>query len=160
MDVYWIPIILGTGFFLMMGSMAYFSSKSKSDRARYQAEVQARLIEKFGTGPEFVTFLQSQQGREFMGNIEAAPKFYARDRILGGLRKAIIVGFLGVAFILIPLLHAGNWEMMIPGILLLCLGLGFFVSAVVSAKLSKQWGLFEEHNVPVSQNAIQPPTQS
>ena len=72
-NVYWIPISLGLGFCAMMIAIFYFSSKSKSDRARYQAEVQARLIDKFGSGPEFITFLQSPQGRQFMGEIESGP---------------------------------------------------------------------------------------
>ena len=87
MEVYWIPITLGTGFFIMMILMSYFRSKSKSDRARYQAEVQARLIDKFGNGPEFVQFLQSPQGRQFMGDIESAPKLMTQDRMLSGIGR-------------------------------------------------------------------------
>lgn len=155
MDYVWIPIILGTGFFAMVASLAYFSSKSKSDRARYQAEVQARLIEKFGSGPEFVTFLQSPQGREFMGNIESAPRWHSRERLLSGMRSAIIMSFLGLAFILLSFSRYGASDgMMIPGVLLLCLGLGFLISTLMSARLAKQWGLFDKSALP------QPPVQS
>jgi hypothetical protein len=156
MEYVWIPIILGTGFFAMIALIFYFTSKSKSDRARYQAEVQARLIEKFGSGPEFVTFLQSPQGRDFMGNIEEAPRWYAREQILSGLRKSVVISFLGLAFLILGMTRYGRHDgMLIPGVLLLCLGLGFFVSAIMSARLSKQWGLLDGDHRPA-----QPPVQS
>jgi hypothetical protein len=161
MDGVWIPLVLGTGFFAMIASMSYLGSKSKSDRARFQAEVQARLIDKFGSGPEFVTFLQSPSGREFMGNIESAPRVYSRERILSGVRKSIVVSFLGAAFIILAFTPSGAREMIVPGILLLFLGLGFLVSAAMSAKLSKQWGLFDEHPAAaLNRSEYQPPVQS
>lgn len=156
MEYVWIPIILGTGFFAMVASLSYFSSKAKSDRARYQAEVQARLIEKFGNGNEFVSFLNSAQGREFMGNIESAPKWHSREKILSGIRSAIIMSFLGLAFIILGMTrHGFDDGMLIPGVLLLCLGLGFLISAVMSARLGKQWGLFERSATTDVQPTIQ-----
>src|ERR1051326_3234496 len=102
-SVYIIPIALGVAFCAMMAAISYFSQKAKSDRARYQAEVQARLIDKFGTGPEFVEFLQSAQGRKFLGDIESAPKVMTQDRMLSGIRNATVLTFLGSAFVILSL---------------------------------------------------------
>lgn len=147
-----VPIIISCAFFGMMAAIFYFTSKARSDRARYQAEVQARLIDKFGNGPEFVSFLQSEHGRHFMGDIESAPKWHSRERILSGLRSAIIMSFLGVAFLVLSISRYGrNDGMLIPGVLLLCLGVGFLVSALTSARLAKQWGLFDSHIPPSSE---------
>jgi hypothetical protein len=155
-----IPIIISCAFFSMMVAIFYFTSKARSDRARYQAEVQARLIDKFGNGPEFVSFLQSEQGRQFMGNIESAPKWHSRERILSGLRSAIVMSFLGLAFIVLALTRYGRSDgMLIPGVLLLCLGAGFLISALTSARLAKQWGLFDPHT-PTTSVDIQPGAQS
>ena len=158
MDVYWIPIIISSGFFAMMIALFYFSSKSKSDRARYQAEVQARLIDKFGNGPEFVSFLQSPQGRKFLGEIESAPKLMTQDRMLSGIRNATVLSFLGVAFVLLSFVAYGERGMIFPGLILLALGLGYLVSVVLTKRLSREWGMFENH--PVAPADVQPPSES
>jgi hypothetical protein len=158
MEVYWIPIILGTGFFVMMMSIFYFNAKSRSDKARYQAEVQARLIDKFGNGPEFVQFLQSPQGRQFMGEIEAAPKLMTQDRMLSGIRNATVLSFLGVAFILLSFVRYGERGMIFPGLILLALGMGYLVSVILTKRLSREWGMFENHHV--SPADVQPPAGS
>ena len=158
MEVYWIPITLGTGFFIMMILMSYFRSKSKSDRARYQAEVQARLIDKFGNGPEFVQFLQSPQGRQFMGDIESAPKLMTQDRMLSGIRNATVLSFLGVAFVLLSFARYGERGMIFPGLILLALGLGYLVSVILTRRLSREWGMFDPHHPADVQ--VQPPAES
>src|ERR1051326_7195671 len=143
-SVYMIPITLGVAFCAMMVAMSYFSSKSKSDKARYQAEVQARLLDKFGTGPEFAQFLDSPQGRKFLGEIESAPKVRTQDRMLSGIRNATVLSFLGIAFILLSIFTYER-GMIYPGLLLLALGLGYLTSVVLTKRLSREWGMFDEH---------------
>ena len=156
-SVYMIPITLGVSFCAMLVAISYFSSKSKSDKARYQAEVQARLLDKFGTGPEFVQFLDSPQGRKFLGELESAPKVKTQDRMLSGIRNATVLSFLGVAFILLSLFTYEH-GMIFPGLLLLALGLGYLTSVVLTKRLSREWGMFEPHSP--STTDLQPPTQS
>ena len=159
MDYMWIPILISLGFFAMMIAFFYFSSKSKSDRVRYQAEVQARLIDKFGNGPEFVSFLQSPQGRKFMGEIESAPKLMTQDRMLSGIRNATVLTFLGLAFIILSFVRYGERGMIFPGLILLALGLGYLVSVILTKRLSREWGMFENHQVSAPSD-VQPPTGS
>jgi hypothetical protein len=156
-SVYMIPITLGVAFCAMMVAIAYFSSKSKSDKARYQAEVQARLLDKFGTGPEFVQFLDSPQGQKFLGELESAPKVKTQDRMLSGIRNATVLSFLGVAFILLSLFTYEH-GMIFPGLLLLALGLGYLTSVILTKRLSREWGMFEPHSP--SSTELQPPTHS
>ena len=159
-SVYMIPITLGVAFCAMMAAISYFSSKSKSDKARYQAEVQARLIDKFGTGPEFVQFLDSPQGRKFLGEIESAPKVRTQDRMLSGIRNATVLSFLGAAFVLLSLFTYER-GMIFPGLLLLALGLGYLASVILTKRLSREWGMFEEHPPTTSiTSSIHPPTES
>ncbi|HEX7192738.1 MAG TPA: hypothetical protein VF381_14315 [Thermoanaerobaculia bacterium] len=146
-SVYMIPITLGIGFCCMMIAISYFSSKSKSDKARYQAEVQARLIDKFGTGPEFVQFIQSPQGRQFLGEIESGPKVMTQDRMLSGIRNATVLSFLGIAFILLSMFTYER-GMIYPGLLLLALGLGYLASVILTKRLSRDWGMFDHHQPP------------
>jgi hypothetical protein len=159
MDYMWIPILISLGFFAMMIFIFYFNAKSRSDRVRYQAEVQARLIDKFGNGPEFVTFLQSPQGRQFMGEIESAPKLMTQDRMLSGIRNATVLTFLGLAFIILSFARYGERGMIFPGLILLALGLGYLVSVILTKRLSREWGMFENHHVSAPTD-IQPPTVS
>lgn len=156
-SVYLIPIVLGVAFCAMIAAISYFSAKSKSDKARYQAEVQARLLDKFGSGPEFVQFLDSPQGRKFLGELESAPKVRTQDRMLSGIRNATVLSFLGVAFILLSLVTYEH-GMIFPGLLLLALGLGYLASVVLTKRLSREWGMFEEH--PPTLTGTQPPSES
>lgn len=156
-SVYMIPITLGVAFCAMVAAISYFSSKSKSDKARYQAEVQARLLDKFGTGPEFVQFLDSPQGRKFLGELESAPKVRTQDRMLSGIRNATVLSFLGAAFTILSFFTYEH-GMIFPGLLLLALGLGYLASVILTKRLSREWGMFEEHSPTIP--AIRPPSES
>ncbi len=156
-SVYMIPIALGVAFSAMVVAISYFSAKTKSDKARYQAEVQARLLDKFGTGPEFVQFLDSPQGRKFLGEIESAPKVRTQDRMLSGIRNATVLSFLGGAFTLLSFFTYEH-GMIFPGLLLLALGLGYLASVILTKRLSREWGMFEDHSPTIP--AIRPPSES
>lgn len=156
-SVYMIPIALGVAFSAMVVAISYFSSKTKSDKARYQAEVQARLLDKFGTGPEFVQFLDSAQGRKFLGELESAPKVRTQDRMLSGIRNATVLSFLGGAFTLLSLFTYEH-GMIYPGLLLLALGLGYLASVILTKRLSREWGMFDDHSPTTP--AIRPPSES
>ena len=144
----WIPIlgiVFGTiGWVIVV--LAFFWSRSR--RLQLQAEVQSKLIERFGSTPELVQFLHSQAGRDFVNGVQTGTMYAARERVLSGIRKAIILSFLGAAFIalwLITDVTGLSW----PGVLLLALGLGYFVATYVSLTLSKRFGEpGEELNVP------------
>jgi len=77
--------------------------------------------------------------------MEQAPKLNARDRIVRGMSKSVVIGLLGVGFLIIGFIPATYNEFcIIVGFLLLALGLGMLLSALVSLKLSRSWGLMEE----------------
>ena len=133
--------------FIVFGSLAVVlmtRARSRETRARIQAEVQTKLIDRFGSAPELADFLQSPAGRNFMGQLESAPRLHAREKILVGIRRAIIVTAVGVAFCgLGGVFHEEG--LLIPGFFLLALGGGYLISALVSMRLSRAWGLFEEN---------------
>lgn len=149
MDYMLIPIICSLGFFFMVVAIVYFATSARQARARYQAEVQTKLIDRFGSAPELVTFLQSAEGRQFLGTVEAAPKYLAGDRILAGVRKAVVLSFLGLSFLLLNIPESTRSEFFIvAGGILLALGVGYFVSTVISFRLSKSWGLVSSASDP------------
>src|SRR3954447_23284426 len=135
-----IPITISITFFAMVAFIVWVGTSAKSRRAALQAEVQTRLIDKFSNAPEFVDFLNSDTGKQFLTGVDKMPQLMARDRIVGGIRNGVIMTLLGAAFIAIWIADS-NIGFMYPGFILLGLGIGFFISTLISLKMSQRFGL-------------------
>lgn len=133
-------VFVSLGSFAMIATIVWLSVHSKNRKATLQAEVQTRLIDKFSNAPEFVDFLNSDTGKQFLTGIDKMPKLMARDRIVGGVSRGLILLLLGLAFIAIWIADS-NVGFMYPGFILSGLGIGFFISTLVSLKLSQRFGL-------------------
>jgi hypothetical protein len=132
MSVYWIPVIAIAGTIAMVIVIALAGARTKQRQHQLQADVQMRLIDRFGNADEFVRFIKSDEGKSFLGDVPKA----ARRAVLGGLRSGTILSFLGLAFFLCAWVeHDRDW--FIPAFILLGLGIGFLVSALLSAKIAK-----------------------
>lgn len=119
--------------------------RGKERRVQRQTEVQAKLIDRFGSAPELLAFLKTEEGRQFLGEIESGPKRSARDRIIRGIGKSVVITMVGIGFLILGFLPATYNEFSIfVGFLLLCLGVGLFLSALLSLKLSRNWGLMDQ----------------
>lgn len=134
MDVFWIPVVAIAGSFTMVVLVVWFSTRSKQRRAELRADVQMKLIEKFGSSAELVSFLTSEQGKQFLEQ----PRRMSRDRMLGGLSGALVCTFLGIAFIAAVFAEhdEGFW---IPGLILLGIGIALFISFAISLQMIKRW---------------------
>jgi hypothetical protein len=133
-------VFVSLGSFAMVAFIVWLGVHAKNRKATLQAEVQARLIEKFSNAPDFVEFLNSDTGKQFLTGIDRMPKLMARDRIVGGVSRGLVLTLLGVAFIGIWIADS-NVGFMYPGFILLGLGVAFFLSTLVSLKLSQKFGL-------------------
>jgi hypothetical protein len=136
----WIPIVCSTGFFAMIAFIVWVGNNAKNRRAAMQVEVQTRLIDKFSDAPQFVEFLNSPTGKQFLTGVDKIPQLMARDRIVGGVSRGVIVLLLGLAFIGIWIADT-NIGFMYPGFILTGLGIGFFISTLISLKMSQRFGL-------------------
>ena len=142
MEVFWIPIVTSIGFYIMVTIIVVAGIRGKSERARAQAEVQAKMVERFGTAPEFIEFLRTAEGKQFMGTIEKTQERNALDRVVGGFSRATILTFLGLGFLAMNFFEDTRFAgFIIAGFVLLGLGLGFVFSALVALRLSRNWGL-------------------
>lgn len=139
-----LPIIVSLGFFAMIVWIVWLGTNAKNRRTQAQAEVQSKLIERFGTSKEFIEFLQSPAGRQFVTGVETTATIYAHDRIVGGFGKGIVLSLLGAGFLAIWLVDS-NRGFLYPGFILLGLGVGFFLSTLVTMKLSKSYGLIDSN---------------
>jgi hypothetical protein len=140
MEDVFLPVIISLGFFAMIIWVVWLGTNAKNRRAQAQAEVQTKLIERFATSKEFIEFLQSPAGQRFVSGVEVSTAVYARDRIIRGFGTGIVMSLLGLGFLGIAVFGHDDWGIY-PGFILLGLGVGFFLSALVSIKLSRSYGL-------------------
>lgn len=115
--------------------IVYFVSRSRARRAEVQAEVQSRLIDRFGTAPELINFLQSPAGRQFVSGVQSSTALLTRERILSGFSRAIILSMLGAAFLGLTFFYDDDFA--IPASILFALGVGYLIATFVSYRLSR-----------------------
>jgi len=133
-----IPIVGILASFTAAVLIVYFITRSKQRRVELQTEMQARLIDRFGSGPELSEFLQSPAGKQFVGTVQAAPAVMTRERILGGFTRSIVLTALGASFMFLTFWDRDD-DWVVPASILLFLGIGYFIATVVSYKLSKRF---------------------
>jgi hypothetical protein len=121
---------------------AHFVNKRLRDNARAVAELQGRLIDKFGDSDQVIRYLESDAGKQLLAGAESG-RGGPHQRVLDSLQVGIVT-FLGS----VGLMIGGNvseykvGEMMdLLGKVGMMFGIGFIVSALVSGSLMKSWGL-------------------
>ena len=132
-EVFWIPITSIVGSFVMVVTIVFLGTRSKQRRAELRADVQMKLIDKFGSSAEFVKFLESPSGQQFLEQ----PRRNTRDRAIGGLTGALICSFIGLAFFGCGVVYRDE-GFFVPAFILIGIGVALFISFAISWKLNKQ----------------------
>lgn len=128
-----VGIIFGNIAFVVF-VVAWFRARNR--RMELQSELQAKLIDKFGSTSELVAFLQSPAGRQFVHGVQTGGRVVAQERVLAGIRKAVVLSFLGIGLLSIWGISGATWVSWF-GLLFLSLGLGFLAAAFISMRLSR-----------------------
>src|SRR5260370_34288897 len=117
----------------MAGGMGWMGRGGEQCREEMRSEGQMKLIEKFGSSAEFVKFLESPAGQQFLEQ----PRRMSRDRALGGITGPLICTFirLGVFGCAIVFCDPGFY---IPAFILPGIGLALVVSGAIPSKLAKR----------------------
>jgi hypothetical protein len=131
-----ILVILG---FLALISLALFFVFSTL-RWRQQFSLQRALIEKFSSAGDFVEFVRTQAGQRFLGELSGGMTSPAGS-ILASIQRGVVIGFLGIGLLVVHFVFGGPLAPAGVGLLLVFLGAGFLISAVISYWLSKAWQL-------------------
>jgi hypothetical protein len=140
MDITIMILVVSLGFYAMIGFLVVNATRARQRKAELQAETQAKLIDKFGSSPELASFLGTEEGRRFLTGVEAAPVIMAQEKVLAGIRKAVVLSFIGGAFLALCIPYSTRNEgFLIAGGLLFALGAGYFVAAMISMRLSRAW---------------------
>lgn len=133
MEMEMIPIIGILSSSAMVVLIVYFVSRSRQRRAEVMAEVQTRLIDRFGTAPELIEFLQSPTGRQFVTGVQSAPAFLARERVVSGFSRAIILSSLGAAFLGLTFFY--DHDFAVPAAIVFAVGIGYLLATIVSWRM-------------------------
>jgi hypothetical protein len=105
-------------------------------------ELQNKVLDKFGNAPEALEYLQSDLGRQaFQSAVEERTS--PHRRILNAVQIGAVVCALAVGFLLVREMvpQDGAEVLGVAGVLGLCLGIGYLISAAAAYYLSKSWGL-------------------
>lgn len=139
-------VILFPIFFTLIGFVIWiiFSSIRRYKTAKLQAELQTKLLEKFGSGQELLAYVQSDAGKRFLESLTMEQKT-PYGRILGAAQVSVILVLLSFAFLFLRGRVSGAEEgFLVFGTIALSLGIGFGLSAALSYYMSKSFGLLTE----------------
>jgi hypothetical protein len=129
---------------LVIGSIAraIVVNRRQRENARTWAEVQGKLIDKFGSADEVVRYLESDASRELLAGQSAAPAS-PHGRILDSVHFGLLVAAGGIGFLVAGAVSDRQVSevMRVVGTIGLVLGIGFIVSALVSWTMMRSWGL-------------------
>jgi hypothetical protein len=116
-----------------------------------QSDLNSKLLDRFASSEDLLAYLQSPQGKmltEAPVLPQAAPRAMGAplSRIFGSMQSGIVLGALGAGLIVVSS-TAGEPEVATflngVGIVVLMIGIGFAVSALVSYFLSQRLGLVQ-----------------
>lgn len=122
-----------------------FSTIRRLKVARAQAEVHSKLIEKVGSTQEFLTFLETEAGKKLVASIGIEqPGRNPYNRILASVQAGVILVCVSIALLFLGVAYADVAEgFKVLGGLGIALGIGFLISAGLSYRLSKSFGLLD-----------------
>jgi hypothetical protein len=113
---------------------------------RTRSEIYNRLIDKFGTAPEFIAFLQSDAGLKFIEE-NTVQVVAPLGKILGSMQIGIILTLLGAGLLITGNVFGESLGgdlyivLTVGGIVGLTIGIGLLISAAISYRLCKTWGI-------------------
>lgn len=109
-----------------------------------KSQLHHKLLDRFQSPGELQAFLQSEGGERFLKSVSIdglAPK----QKIMASFSRAAVAVFIGIAVLIVGVIMPEFLEFYLSaGVIILGLGLGLFVSSLISLNLSKKWGIFDQ----------------
>ncbi len=122
-----------------------FSMARRVKLARMQSELHSKLIDKIGSSPESLAYLNTEAGKQLVASMGIdQPRREPYSRILSSVQAGVILVLVGFVLVILGLTFANTKEgFCILGDLAVALGAGFLISAWISYRLSKKFGLLD-----------------
>lgn len=118
-----------------------FTAIHRFKTVKLRAELRDRLLDKLGSSPELLAYLQTDAGKQFLEPITTEPRT-PQARIVGALEISAVLVLFGAALLLLHWTAAvAEPGLLVFGALILALGVGFALAAAVSYFLSRSFGL-------------------
>jgi hypothetical protein len=146
------PVIGSIGVIWVLGWIVrVISNNRKTARmATMQADLQSKLLDKFGSTPELLDYLQSHAGKNFAELVPAETGPNPYDKILWSVQAGIVLSMAGTACMFLRSQISEGFEAFtVLGALGIALGVGFLLSAAIAFLLSKKWGVINGTRPPV-----------
>lgn len=139
-DIVIFPILFATFSFMLW---TILSTIRRYKVARLQADLQSKLVDKFGTTQDLLAYSDTETGREFMRSLSLEQRS-PYDRIIGAVQAGIVSTLFGIALLVLRSRVSGAEEgLMVFGTIFVSLGIAFVLAAVASYSLSKSFGLLD-----------------
>lgn len=111
------------------------------------ADMHAKLLDRFGTSPELLAYVESEAGKRFLTSAAQSDAPAPYSRILNAIQVGLVLTALGLGILGIRLgrwntdVHNGLLSIAMP---VLAVGVGFLVSAGASYFTAKSLGLLPQ----------------
>ena len=120
----------------MIVLIVFFAIRLRQTKVQSRTELHKHLLDKFSSGGELTTFLETEGGRKMLEEL-GSERIDPRERWLKSLRTGIILSFLGGGLIVLEEQFNVDDDLVIPGGVCLALGLGFTVAAITTKLLTR-----------------------
>ena len=143
-------VMMMLGAFATAAWVVYLSVEAKKRLRKLQAqtELNGRLLDKFSSAHEVVEFLQTPGGAHFVDSL-SSEKDDPANGILRSVHRGIVLALVGIGFLVLTVPY--GWEnnpLLVLGVVMLCMGIGFLASATVSNRLARTLGLIGHDGNP------------
>lgn len=138
---WWITVIVVSQFAFVAFLIAIAVNYRQKTLQR-RSEERLRVLERFKSGQELSDFLATERGRQFI-ELFAVKEGNPSRTIIAGISLALILVFMGAAFLLLSGLDAQDLgvEYMVAAVIIIAAALGILAASVVSLRLARKLGL-------------------
>lgn len=119
----------------------------RSRTSKNALALHSRLLDRFSGNQELIAFLEGESGRRYFETLESETKD-PLNRILNGIQLGVVLVLLGFALLVergVPTDQNARDGLVLIGIPVASLGIGFLVSAAISHWLTQSWGLLDKN---------------
>jgi hypothetical protein len=138
-------VLVPGSLFFMIGWTVWviFSSIRRYKIARFQADVQTRLLHQLNSAENVLSYIGTPAGQQFVADL-TTERVTPYERILTSVQAGIIITCFGVALLVLrSKLSFSDEAFTVFGTVAIALGVGFGVAAIASFLLSRSFGLFD-----------------